>query len=205
MAHIMTREIYKLAIGMYAAAPGVHYFEELHSSLEAGMTLTDVYRTLARNASFQDQSFWFSELASDRQFTGAFLDRLLGSEITAEGRTFAEDQVFDALSAGLSRGEVMQRAIDALDAVAHTDANFGQAAERFDNRITVAEFRTEALSFSSADIALLQGFIAGVTHDPRTMGNIGFSPNSEIQQGPGAETTDWVLELNGVALSDVSF
>jgi DNA-binding transcriptional regulator YbjK len=205
MPHITTREIYKLAIGMYAAAPGVHYFEELHFSLESGMTLTDVYRTLARNPSFQDQSFWFSDLASNRQFTGAFLDRLVGSEVTAEGRMFAEDQVFGALNAGQSRGDVMQRAIDALDAVAHTDANFGQASARFDNRITVAQFRTEVLSFSSTDLAVLQSFIAGVTHDPNTIGDISIGPNSEIQQEPAAEAADWMVELNGIAPSDPGF
>ena len=208
MSHIRDagREIYKLAVGMYAAAPGVHYYEELYLSLEAGMTITDVYGAVSKTASFQEQTFYLSDLASDGQFTRVFLDTLLGPEVSAAGRAFAENEVLGALTAGMSRGEVMHRAIDALDATAYTDADFGRAAQRLDNRILVAQDRTEVLNVSSTDIAFLQSLVAGVTHDPRTaertiLRNLD-SAVADVSVGPASDT---LLELNGVPPPDLGF
>ena len=45
LSHIpnQQREIYKIAVGLYAAAPGTSYFGELNNALEAGLSVGDVY------------------------------------------------------------------------------------------------------------------------------------------------------------------
>jgi hypothetical protein len=153
---------------MYAAAPGTLYWRELNGALDAGMTVGDIYRALANSASFQDQGAAFSRHASNSQFTNAFLDRLLGTEVTAQARDVAFSFVFDRLQAGTTRADVMKIALDALDAVSTSDVHFGAAARRLDNRIDAARDYTETLNASSADIAVLQSAIASVTSDPAT-------------------------------------
>src|SRR4051812_44347274 len=126
MSHVpdQAREIYKLAVGMFAAAPGTVYFISLNDALEAGMSLTDVYRALGENPAFQAQNLGFQPQAPNAQFANAFLDRVLGSDVSAQGRTIAFSFVFDRLQAGLSRGEVIQMALDALDGVPVTNPDF---------------------------------------------------------------------------------
>ena len=167
MSHIpnQQREIYKIAIGLYSAAPGASYFAELNGALEAGMTVSDVYQALANAPSFQLQDLAFAPRSTNVQFTSAFVQRLLGSDVTAAGQSFAFKFVFDRLQAGVSRGEVMKIAIDALDAVPGTDPDFGAAAQRLDNRILVARSFTELLGNGSLDIQFLRSTIATVTSD----------------------------------------
>src|SRR5689334_13469745 len=167
MPHIpnQQREIYKIAVGLYSAAPGTTYFTELNNALEAGIAVSGVYQALANAPSFQLQDPAFAPQSTNAQFTTAFLQRLLGTDVTPAGQSFAFNFVFDRLQAGVSRGEVMKIAIDALDAVPPTDPDFGAAAQRLDNRIQVARSFTELPGNSSLDIQFLQSTIATVTSD----------------------------------------
>jgi hypothetical protein len=130
MSHIpnQSQEIYKLAVGVFGAAPGIFYFNDINNALEAGMSLTNVYNALLASPAFQQPGIGFTTpTATNPQFVTAFLDRLLGpgtTNATAEGRAFAESFLLERLNAGLSRGEVMRIAIDALDAVNAPDPNF---------------------------------------------------------------------------------
>jgi hypothetical protein len=162
------RDIYKLAIGMYAAAPGVLYLSELNAALTAGMTVRDVYSALANAPSFQLQHPGFGPQATNAQFADAFLDRVLGTEVTSQTRQVAFSFITDRLAGGLTRGDVMKLAMDALDAVSVSDPDFGAAARRLHNRIEAAREFTETLNGSSPDITFLQNTIATVTSDPAT-------------------------------------
>jgi hypothetical protein len=162
------RDVYKLAIGMYAAAPGMLYLGELNGALAAGMTVSDVYRALANAPSFHLQHPGFGPQATNTQFTNAFLDRVLGTEVTPQARQVAFSFIADRLAAGVTRADVMKLAMDALDAVSTFDPDFGAAARRLHNRIEAAREFTETLNGSSPDIAFLQNTIATVTSDPAT-------------------------------------
>jgi hypothetical protein len=120
------------------------------------MTVSGVYQALANAPSFQLQDPAFSPQSTNAQFTTAFLQRLLGSDVMAAGQSFAFNFVFDRLQVGVSRGEVMKISIDALDAVPSTDVDFGAAAQRLDNRILFARSFTELLGNASLDIQFLQ-------------------------------------------------
>lgn len=83
--------------------------------------------------------------------------------------------------------------------VAYTDPDFGRAAQRFDNRIAVAKDQTEVLNRSTN----LQDIITGVTHDPRT---VELHPATNLGSGfGGGATAESMLQLTGVAPSDLSF
>ena len=99
MSHIpnQQREICKIAVGLYAAAPGTSYSAELNGALEAGMTVSGVYQALANAPSFQLQDPVFAPQSTNAQFTTVFLQRLLGADVTPAGQSFAFSFVFDLL------------------------------------------------------------------------------------------------------------
>ena len=173
MAHIpnQAREIYKLAVGMFGAAPGTFYFNEINQGLENGLSLVQYYNLLLNEPSFQT-SFGLTPASSNEQFVDAFLDRLLGpgtTNVTQAGRDFAEAQLLARLNANVSRGEVMKIAIDALDAVNQSDPNFAAAAQRLDNAIEVAQTFTEDQNGTSQDVNFLRSRLSLVTSDPASV------------------------------------
>jgi hypothetical protein len=166
------REIYKIAVGMFGAAPGVFYFNDLNNALNAGMPLVAVYNALANDPQFHAQGFGFTPGASNDQFVTAFLDQLLGpgtTNVTQAGRDFAQAFLVAQLNSGRSRGETMKIAIDALDAVNTSDPNFVGAANRFDNQISAAQTFTEVQNGSSLEVDFLEQRLALVTSDPASV------------------------------------
>jgi hypothetical protein len=162
-----SREIYKLAVGMFGAAPGRQYFDELNGAFEAGMSLTAVYDVLLNSPAFQAGGSGFRPGAINESFIDAFLDRLFGpgvTNVTQAGRDFAKSFLLDRLAAGESRGQVMQFAIDLLDNFGTEDSNFAAAGRLLDNRISVARTFTEE-NGSSPDVQFLQQRIALVSSD----------------------------------------
>jgi hypothetical protein len=158
-------QLYNLAVGMFNAAPGLTYIDALAQALNAGMSITQVYNQLSTLPEFQGQGFGFTDAATNDQFAAAFVDKLLGGTVTAANRTIAINFVTAQLNAGQSRGQAMQTAINALDAIPSTDPNFGQAAQLFDNRVAVARHFTEVVGATTTDLNVLRNAIAPVTAD----------------------------------------
>jgi hypothetical protein len=158
-------ELYKLAVGMFNAAPGLTYIDALAQAINAGMSITQIYNQLSTLPEFQGQGFGFTDASTNDQFAAAFIDKLLGSTVTSANRTIAINFVVAQLNAGQSRGQAMQTAITALDAIPSTDPNFGQAAQLFDNRVEVARHFTEVVGATTTDLNVLRNAIAPVTAD----------------------------------------
>jgi hypothetical protein len=158
-------QLYNLAVGMFNAAPGLTYIDALAQALNAGMSITQIYNQLSTLPEFQGQGFGFTDAATNDQFAAAFVDKLLGSTVTSANRTIAINFVVAQLNAGQSRGQAMQTAINALDAIPSTDPNFGQAAQLFDNRVAVARHFTEVVGATTTDLNVLRNAIAPVTAD----------------------------------------
>jgi hypothetical protein len=174
MSHIpnQSREIYKLAVGMFGAAPGRQYFNELNGALEAGMPLTAVYNVLVNSPGFRGDVVELRPDIPNILFVEAFLDRLLGpgtTNVTLAGRDFAESFLLARLDAGESRGQVIKLAIDLLDNVGTGDPNFAAAGRRLDNQISVAQTFTEVQNGSSPDVEFLRQRLALVTSDPASV------------------------------------
>jgi hypothetical protein len=167
-----SQEIYRLAVGMFGASPGVFYFNELNGGLNSGITLVQYYNILLNDPAFSQGTFALTPAASNAAFVDAFLTRLLGpgtTFVTQAGRDFAQTFFTAQLNSGVSRGQMMLNAITALDNVNQADPNFAAAAARFDNEIAVAQNYTEVQSGSALDVSILQGTLSGVTNDPTTV------------------------------------
>jgi hypothetical protein len=150
---------------MFNAAPGLTYIDALAQAINAGMSITQIYNQLSTLPEFQGQGFGFTDASTNDQFAAAFIDKLLGSTVTSANRTIAINFVVAQLNAGQSRGQAMQTAITALDAIPSTDPNFGQAAQLFDNRVEVARHFTEVVGATTTDLNVLRNAIAPVTAD----------------------------------------
>jgi hypothetical protein len=162
-------DLYKLAVGMFDAAPGVTFIDAWAQSLTSGMTISDIYRALARSPEFESLDPAFARTTTNEQFANAYVDQLLGNTVSAPNRAIALNFVLGRLNNGMSRAETIQNAVEVLDAIASTDPNFGAAAQRFDNRVLVAAHFTEVVGVTTTDLSVLRNSIAGVTEDPNTV------------------------------------
>lgn len=162
-------EIYKIAVGLYNAAPGTVYMDELGTLLDTGTSVPALYDLLANTPSFQIQDFDYGTASTNQQFATQFVETLVGDTATQIDKDWASDQLIGLLNAGSTRGAVMKVAIDALDAVDESDLIWGAAAAQFHNRIEVATFYTEQFNGSATDIGILQAALSGVTDDQATV------------------------------------
>ena len=119
------------------------------TSINAGLTTQNVYDILAGGVAFQSQAPGLNAQSINIDFANAFIGRLLGSEASAAGKAFAIGFINTRLDEGVSRGEVINAAIDALVAAASDDPDFGQATGRFHSCIDFAEHQTEILKIST--------------------------------------------------------
>ena len=155
-------DLYKLGVGIYDAAIGTIYGVFLGGLLESGRSVDQLYESLSREQSFVAQSPGFAAAATSTQFSTAFVDHATGDTLSAQNRDWAIDFLAGLLDGGMSRGAVMHLAIDALDAVPHDNANFGNAAAQFDNKVEVARYYTEGLGGSALILEELRSTIASV-------------------------------------------
>jgi hypothetical protein len=162
-------ELYKLAVGMFEASPGLTYLEAWARALVSGMTMPEIYHALASSPEFESLDPAFARAATNEQFANAYVDQLLGNTVSPANRTVALKFVLGQVNNGVSRAEAIENAIEALDAISSTDPNFGAAAQRFDNRVEVARAFTEIVGATTTDINVLRTLIAGATEDPATV------------------------------------
>jgi len=197
-------DLYRIAVGMFGAAPGLTYIDALAQAINAGMTIPQIYNQLQTLPEFQGQAFGFTDASTNDQFAAAFIDKLLDGTVTAANRTIAINFVTAQLNAGQTRGQAMQTAINALDAIPSTDPNFGAAAQRFDNQIEVARHFTEVVGATTTDLNALRNAIAPVTQDVATVAtteaaNLG-AAGTQITLKTDAETatgTGFNDQING--------
>jgi hypothetical protein len=163
------RPFYKLAVGMFQAAPGIVYLNQLHDASEAGFTTTQIYIAVANSTAFQSQSFAFSDAAPNDVFAAAFVENVVGDTVVAEKKAEAATFLESLLNGGMHRGEVMEIALNALDNVSNDHPVWGEAASLFDNQIDASIFYTEVLNGDETVIGELQDTIVLVTSDPASV------------------------------------
>jgi hypothetical protein len=195
-------QLYKLAVGMFDAAPGLTYIDAWALSLDSGMTISAIYHALTSSPEFESLDPGFARTATNEQFASAYVDQLLGNTVSPANRTIALNFVLGQVNNGVSRAEAIKNAIETLDAISGTDPNFGAAAQRFDNRVVVAAHVTEVVGATTSDINVLRNSIASVTEDPDTViRDGGFIP---IPSQPFTLTTN-PDNVVGTAFSDQIF
>lgn len=164
------RDIYKLMVGMFNAAPGVDVFGALADIINSGATLDQIYEALSVNPIFTGQDFDYTSGSTEQQFASQFVETLIGDTATQENKDALADAIAGLLDADIiTRGQAMKLVIDLLDDIDPSDPDWGAAAQQFDNKITVAIDFTENQNGTADSLEGLQLPLAGVTDDPATV------------------------------------
>ena len=179
--------IIKMVVGMFGAAPGATYLNELSVY---GSNIAQMVEDLSQTGAFKGL---YPTFLTNEEFATNFLNNLLGSTVTdTAAKDWAKNWMVSRLTQA-SRGVVIFEVLSALDAVSESDATWGAAKTQLANKTAVAEYYTVTMQGSSTDLATLQSVVAGVTNttDVSNPGNI-------ISQTPGAATGQTFTLTKGI-------
>lgn len=155
-------DIIKYVVGMFDAAPGSVYLNELVSFIEAGNSTAKLVDALTKTSIFTSSAYYPAYL-TNTEFATKFVNALVGNAAADAEKQWAIDWMAGMLNAGKSRAEVIKTAIDALDSVKYDDAKWGKAAQQFDNQVKVAEYYSVTMGQAVTDLNTLKSVIANVT------------------------------------------
>ncbi len=203
-------QIIKLIVAMFNAAPGADVLAELRSALTAGESVENLARNLVQTAVFKSL---YPDTLGSAEFAARFANNVLGEEVGFDQLAFATVELTALQLAGLDRGQVVLRAIEALLAVEPTNPEWGNARQAFENKVTVAEYYSIEKQKSAQTLEELQEVLAPVTSSEFSTENAirvvdGLPPLPE----PGTPTTPVtptpeptpVLSVTGLASASVN-
>ncbi len=203
-------QIIKLIVAMFNAAPGADVLAELRSALTAGESVENLARNLVQTAVFKSL---YPDTLGSAEFAARFANNVLGEEVGFDQLAFATVELTALQLAGLDRGQVVLRAIEALLAVEPTNPEWGNARQAFENKVTVAEYYSIEKQKSAQTLEELQEVLAPVTSSEFSTENAirvvdGLPPLPE----PGTPTTPVtptpeptpVLSITGLASASVN-
>ena len=162
-------DIIELVVGMFGAAPGASVLTELAEAVDAGLSLKDLAITLGNSSVFKTE---YPSFLTNEEFSTNYLTDLFGGnpgEVSSDNFTLAKEALVSLLNSGISRGEVVYRAVTAISGVAETDTNFGTAAARLNNETEVAEYYTVTKQLSGDTLDELKSIIINVTSSDATV------------------------------------
>lgn len=161
------QDLLKLGVGMFNASLGglmVDLAAALAPATGTGMTLAQLYETLANSPTFTGLNFATSDASTNAQFAAYFANQILGTSVGPANVTAAAAYLERLLDGGQTRGAVMKTAVDFLgSAAALADTSWGPAAQQFVNKVTVATDYTITKSGTATTLSALQATIASVT------------------------------------------
>jgi len=158
-------EILGLIVGMFNAAPGNAYLNQFSTAYESGATISGIANTLAKLPIF---NLTYPSSLTAPEFADKLVANLLGSEVTdAAAKTWATTWVTGRLNAGMTRGDVILTAVQAL--LATTNTAYTNAKLSLQNKIAVSEYYSVTKGISDTDLLDLQTAIAGVTSSAATV------------------------------------
>jgi hypothetical protein len=163
--------IYQLFIGLFGAAPGVSYFNEVADALEAGAAQEGPDREILRIAKFLGSKPEFAarypSSLSDLQFATNFVQNLIGDTASAKDKL---DFVTIVLEVVNFYGRAEAAYLYVWDMIRNEGfyPNFAGSIKQIKNQIAYAKFYTEVLRGDVTDIATLQQVISRVTPSSST-------------------------------------
>ena len=160
-----TKNLIKLAIGMFGIAPGQSYLKLMKEAMEAGNTLLQLATTLSATDKFQ--ATYPNGMGPDdfiEVFSAKFLAPLgMASAQYQWLRTWAEN----SYQGGKTPAHIIVEALQALDATTH--AGFAPAKAVLNNQAEVAYYHAELLASTETDFTKLAQVLVGVTADPASV------------------------------------
>ncbi|NCC76918.1 MAG: hypothetical protein EOM08_10845 [Clostridia bacterium] len=152
-------QIIKAVVGVFGAAPGATYLDEL--SAYAGNPAA-LIQDLTTTGAF---TFLYPSYLTNEEFSGKYLDSVLGAAVSDADKAWAVEWMTAGLEAGQTRGQMVLAVLTALSTVDIADEHWGAAAQQLHNKTVIAEYYTVAMGEVSTDLATLQGVLANVDND----------------------------------------
>ena len=197
-------EVLKVVVGLFNAAPGGAYLNDLAAAVEGGMSTRQVADFLAAHPIFVDTVLAGKVTVGDKVDLLMKNFGLTADSDPASAGFLAADFFKSSLEAGKGFGEIVTEAVNYLSA-ATVPAEFQATADLLNNKALVAA--QYSLDHSSTDLSDLQTVLSGVTATgPKTTAEaityldaLGLGPNP----GNTLALTFGADSLNGGAGNDI--
>lgn len=165
MTDTQKTEAYQFFIVAFGAVTGVEYMNQLDDAYGAGMSTKDIVNVYTTKPQFTSQ---YPTFLTNEQFAQKLIANVVGTSASAQALAAAEADVVGALNAGWSRGDVIFQIFSNLAAKPHDDAEWGNTAKMFANKVAVAQYLTEVKMVNTEDLGKLAGYLANVTAESDT-------------------------------------
>lgn len=148
-----------LSVTMLDSAPGTDLLNEWVTAHEGGRSLEEIANDIASSSAFQAN---YPPLMTSGEFAVAFMNSVLGGEVSNVFMSTAVTIVTDLLDSGMTRGGLAVAVVQALSDIygqgaAHSAwADLGMAATALHNKTEVATYHTVILLQSSPSSRVLR-------------------------------------------------
>jgi hypothetical protein len=159
-------DAYQFFIVAFGAAPGTVYMDQLNDAYGAGMTSKQIVNIYTTKDQFTSR---YPDFLANNDFATSLINNVVGNSATAAAKAEAVVDITAALTSGFSRGDVIFQVFSNLANKDRADVTWGNTAKQFDNQVAVAKFVTQDQLVASTDLAVLRGFLNGVTQDVATV------------------------------------
>lgn len=196
MTQTQKTDAYQFFIVAFGAVTGVEYMNQLDDAYGAGMSTKDIVNVYTTKPQFTSQ---YPTFLTNEQFAQKLIANVVGTSASAQALAAAEADVVGALNAGWSRGDVIFQIFSNLAAKPHDDAEWGNTAKMFANKVAVAQYLTEVKMVNTEDLGVLSGYLANVTAESDT------SSNEAIEQlvtVPGTNDTELGLGKDNIVATE---
>ncbi|TSE33475.1 beta strand repeat-containing protein [Tepidimonas charontis] len=154
------QDAYRFFVVAFGAVPGVTYMNQIADAYAFGWNTQRIVEEYTTKPQFLSR---YPAFFTDEQFATKLVNDVVGSSATQAAKDQAVADIKAALAGGWSRGKVIYQVFNNLANKPHTDADWGNTAKMFENKVKVAKYLTETKLFDSTDLPTLQGALANVT------------------------------------------
>lgn len=158
-------DAYRFFIVAFGAAPGVTFMNQLDQAYASGMTTQQIVNVYTTKPQFLAV---YPTFISHEEFAANIVESVVGNSATAAAKQFARDDIFNALSAGMSRGDVVYQIFNNLAQMPSTNTDWANTARKLANQVEYAKYFTQTLGNSTMVLSTLQSVVRDVTESSST-------------------------------------
>jgi len=153
-------EMYRFFSVAFDAAPGTTYMDQLYDAVIYGMSTKEIVNVFVTKNEFTTV---YPRSMPNGTFATKIVDAVVGDSASATAKAQAAADITAALTAGMSRGDIVYQIFTNLADKPATDPDWAGTATQMANKVAVARYYTETLNKGGTDLATLQKVIANVT------------------------------------------
>jgi hypothetical protein len=175
--------LYQFFAVAFGAAPGGIYMGQLSEAYNAGLSVKTIVNIFTTKSQFTNT---YPTSLSSAQLAQKLVTNIVKNSASTPNKNGAIKDIADALTSGMTVGDVIYNVFGNLANQSPTDPNWGGTALQLQKQTTVAKYLTEAMDYLTVDLSKLQSVLMNVT------------PQTDVS------TSDAVAKLIGVALDTVA-